>query len=110
MKIAYVTSYDSSDPHAWSGLGSNILRTLQGSGFQTETVGKLHEQTSWVVRGKDRLYQTFRRRYLPERDPIILKSYATQVGRALTRFEHDIVFSPGTIPIAYLQIEKPIVF
>ena len=52
MKIAYVTTYDSSDVHKWSGTGSNILQTLQESGFKTETVGNPYEPTSYVIRGK----------------------------------------------------------
>ena len=110
MKIAYVTTYDSSDVHAWSGTGSHILRTLQDSGFQTDTVGNLHEPTSYVIRGKRLLYRTLHKNYLLDREPIILRSYATQVGKALAQLEYDSVFSPGTIPIAYLRNEKPIAF
>jgi glycosyltransferase involved in cell wall biosynthesis len=39
-----------------------------------------------------------------------LKNYANQVEKHLVSIHSDIVFSPGTIPIAYLQTEKPIVF
>ena len=110
MKIAYVTTYDSSNVHAWSGTGSYILQTLRDSGFNTETVGNLYEPTSYVIKGKSLLYRTLHKNYLPDREPIILRSYATQVGKALVQLEHDSVFSPGTIPIAYLRNEKPVAF
>jgi glycosyltransferase involved in cell wall biosynthesis len=41
---------------------------------------------------------------------VILKHYARQVERALRLTKFDVVFSPGTIPIAYLETDKPIVF
>jgi len=37
-------------------------------------------------------------------------NYSTQVEKLLASIHYDIVFSPGTIPIACLQTEKPIVF
>jgi glycosyltransferase involved in cell wall biosynthesis len=44
--------------------------------------------------------------WLPER----LKDYAAQAENSLARIQHDVIFSPGTIPIAYLKSNKPIVF
>lgn len=113
MKIAYVTTYESSDIHAWSGLGSYILRALQDAGFQTECIGNLREGNNWaqLSRLKRKYYTSvLSRQYLGDREPGILKWYAAQVKQRLASVHHDIVFSPGTIPIAYLQTKKPIVF
>jgi len=113
MKIAYVTTYDSSDIHAWSGLGKNILRALQDTGFQTESLGNLKENTPYSILSKLKAVyyrKLLSRQYLRDREPGILRAYATQVEQRLTSIHSDIVFSPGTIPIAHLQTEKPIVF
>ena len=111
MKIAYVTTYDSSDINAWSGTGISILSTLQNSGFQAKCIGNLIEEKSILFSIKKALYgKVFQKRYLRDRDSGILKSYATQVETALKNIDCDVIFSPGTIPIAYLQSEKPIVF
>jgi glycosyltransferase involved in cell wall biosynthesis len=113
MKIAYVTTYESSDVHAWSGLGSYILRALQDVGFQTESIGNLRERkiSLWLSRLKRAYYtKLLSRTYLRDREPTILIDYSTQVEKLLASIQYDIVFSPGTIPIAYLQTEKPIVF
>ncbi|MEO8341045.1 MAG: glycosyltransferase family 4 protein [Nitrospirota bacterium] len=113
MKIAYVTTYESSDIHAWSGLGIYILRALQDAGFQTECIGNLGKGNNWaqLSRLKRNYYTSVRsRQYLEDREPGILKWYAAQVKKRLASVHHDIVFSPGTIPIAYLQTKKPIVF
>ena len=79
MKIAYVTTYDASNVHAWSGTGSKILQTLQDSGFKTETVGNLSEPASYVIKGKSAI-----RFATPER-----------VQREIVSFDRHQDFAPG---------------
>ncbi len=112
MKIAYVTTYDSSDVHAWSGLGSYILRSLQDVGIQTESIGNLREGNIWALQSrlKKIYYKLQSRQYLRDRETGLLKYYAAQVTKRIAPLHPDIVFSAGTIPIAYLQTEQPIVF
>jgi glycosyltransferase involved in cell wall biosynthesis len=113
MKIAYVTTYDSSDIHAWSGLGSYILHSLQDAGIQTESIGNFKEGNIGALQSKlkRKYYSKLRsKQYLSDREPKVLKYYATQLEKRIVSLDFDIVFSPGTIPIAYLQTEKPIVF
>jgi glycosyltransferase involved in cell wall biosynthesis len=38
-----------------------------------------------------------------------IANYASQIEKALTSTPYDVVFSPGTIPIAHLKTHKPIV-
>jgi glycosyltransferase involved in cell wall biosynthesis len=111
LKIAYCTTYDSSDVHAWSGLGFYILKTLQDSGFQTERIGKLSDRKSLFFKIKKLLYkQIVSKTYLWDREPAILVDYANQIEKLLSNIHHDVVFSPSTVPISYLQTKKPIVF
>jgi glycosyltransferase involved in cell wall biosynthesis len=111
MKISYVTTYDASDIRAWSGSAYYISESLKRSGFSIEYIGNLKEPLRNFFRIKKVLYGTFlSKNYLRDREPRILKSYAKQVKSALSRVNSDIVFSPGTIPIAYLTTDLPIVF
>lgn len=111
MKIAYVTTYDSSDFRAWSGTGSFILKTLENCGFQIAAIKNLHIPIYLNVLIKKVIYtKILKKRYLRNREPIILKSLANQVMNNLAHINYDILFSPGTIPISYLQITKPIIF
>lgn len=111
--MAYVTTYDSSDVHAWSGLGNYILRALQDTGFKTESIGNLRvrKHLLWLTRFKKVYYnRLLSKKYMMDREPTILMDYATQVKEYL-KFAHcDIVFSPGSIPISYLHTKEPIVF
>ena len=111
MRIAYVTIFDPSDIHAWSGLGVHILRSLRSSGLQTETIGKLRYQFDFIYKIKEVLYpRLLSKTYLMLWDPILLKVFARQVERALAAIDCDLLFSIWTNPIAYLRTEKPIVF
>jgi glycosyltransferase involved in cell wall biosynthesis len=110
MKIAYVTTYDSSDINQWSGLGTNIKKALENSGFQIEAIGNLRKKHHPLRKIKEMMYgRVFRKGYLWEREPRLLKNYAAQVENALASISFDVIFSPGTLPIAYLQTRKPIV-
>ena len=48
MNLAYVTIFGTFDIHAWSGLGVYMLSTLQGAGFQTETIGNFNHQHGFL--------------------------------------------------------------
>ena len=52
------------------------------------------------------LHQT----YNYEREPALAKFYATKISKYLTELDVGFIFSPGTLPIAYLITNKPIIF
>ena len=113
MKIAYVTGYDLSDKSAWSGLNINILRSIQSAGIQTELIGYFTKNYALIYFYKVKSYlygRIFKKRYFPDREPRIYKNYAAQADKTLASINYDIVFSPGTIPGAYLKTKKPFVF
>jgi serine/threonine protein kinase len=45
-----------------------------------------------------------------DREPAVLDGYARQVEDALRGVEVDLVFSPGSVPIAHLGTDLPVVF
>ncbi|MBR8839343.1 MAG: glycosyltransferase family 4 protein [Stigonema ocellatum SAG 48.90 = DSM 106950] len=111
MKIAYVTTYDARDVRQWSGTGYYVPQSLKNQSLLVEYIGPLREKYSRLFKVKKLLYSSFfRKRYLKDREPLILKHYGYQVSERLSSLNPDIVFSPGTIPIAYLECSQPIVF
>lgn len=88
-----------------------MAQSLQNEAVNIELIGALEERKSYFLRLKQRIYQRLtQKNYLLERDPAILKHYAEQVNHKLERSQPDIIFSPGTLPIAHLKHKKPIVF
>jgi glycosyltransferase involved in cell wall biosynthesis len=115
MKIAYVTTYDAKDIKKWSGVGYHIARALENQSLLLEYIGSLKEKYSLPLKAKQYLSNYFSKklpikRYLRDRDTLIVKNYAHQVSSKLSKINPDLVFSPGTIPIAYLECNQPIAF
>ncbi len=111
IRAAYVTTYGSSDIRAWSGTGYHIHRALQSAGLLTASVQNLRDTYGLLTKAKKVVYSRFlAQTYLRDREALTLKSYAAQVRRQLASTECDVVLSPGTIPIAYLRTDKPVVF
>jgi len=111
MKIAYVTTYDAMNIRSWSGIPYYMAQSLKNQFVSLEYISSLREKYSLLFKAKQHFYsRVLNKRYLRNREPLILKNYALQVSRQLSQVSPDIVFSPGTIPIAYLECDQPIVF
>jgi glycosyltransferase involved in cell wall biosynthesis len=111
MRIAYVTTYDARDMHAWSGLGNAIAQCLIRAGFELEFVGlREREPARFLTRVAKLAYQAAGTRLLRDREPIVSRGYAAQADQQLRSVDHDIVFSPGTVPISHFASSRPIVF
>jgi glycosyltransferase involved in cell wall biosynthesis len=89
----------------------NMLGALRRTGLEIQTIDKLSDPYRTIFRVK-RIFKNLvlKRNYLRDREPLTLRWYARQVERCLSRIKPDLVFSAGTIPIAYLRSEKPIIF
>lgn len=111
MRIGYVTTYDSSDIKAWSGLGYFIANALKQQSIEIVPIGGLNEYTDIFIKAKQRFYNRITRKsYHGNRNPKVLQHYAAQVTEKIKTLDVDIVFSPGTLPIAHLTCKQPIVF
>jgi glycosyltransferase involved in cell wall biosynthesis len=111
MRIAYVSAYNAQDSRCYSGLGYNIAQALENQSIFLDYVCPLKEKYSLFFKGKKLFYEKFlKQTYLRDREPLILRAYAKQVEKKLSKLNTDLIFSPGTIPIADLECEQPIVF
>jgi glycosyltransferase involved in cell wall biosynthesis len=111
MRIAYVTTYDARDVHAWSGTGNAIAMCLIRAGFEVELVHlREREPARLLTRAAKLAYRAAGTRLLRDREPLVSRGYATQADRRLRSVDHDIIFSPGTVPISHFATSTPIVF
>jgi glycosyltransferase involved in cell wall biosynthesis len=119
MRIAFVTTFDLVDVMDRSDMWRNPYLVSHYTAQALSKFAELEfvsvEKTPNVRRRlasyKRLLFKkVFRKKCLLEREPAILKDYARQVARQLEGLDVDLIFSPSTIPIAYLEWEKPIVF
>jgi glycosyltransferase involved in cell wall biosynthesis len=111
MRVGYVTTYNSTDIKAWSGLGYFIANALKEQSIEVIPIGGLNDYTDLIIRTKQRFYgRIAKKTYQDSRDPKVLKHYADQIAQKLENLDVDVVLSPGTLPIAYLNCKQPIVF
>lgn len=116
MKLAYVTTYDSTKltgSDEWSGSGYYIAQSLKYQGIDVDHVGPLTDPTLFkaIRKLKRHYYQlVYKKHYEKNPDPQTLKNYAHQIGRKLTEQKAQIVFSATVEPISYLECDLPIAF
>lgn len=111
MNIAYVTTYDASDPQNWSGLGYYIARSISSASSPVEFIGPLRQPHELLFKAKKLSYRhVFGKEYHRERQPTVLRSYARQVRKHLETSAAEVVFSPGSLPLAYLRTDRPLAF
>jgi len=116
LRVAYVTPYDPEDPLQWSGLGAHIYKCLRLLDFDVDGLGPLpaysHARRHWL-RLKSAWYNRFLRRrfghFSAERDHHIATVLAKAVAAKLQTAPYDLVVSPGSIPVAFLETDVPIV-
>jgi glycosyltransferase involved in cell wall biosynthesis len=109
MNIDYITTYDATDVHNWSGSGYFIAKALEDQDARIRYVGDLQAKPHLLLSLKSHLYRLNGKAFLPERESFVARQYASKVSSRI-RPDTDIIFSPGTIPIALLQSNKPKVF
>jgi glycosyltransferase involved in cell wall biosynthesis len=114
MRIAFVTTYDAQNVKNWSGTPYYMSKAFMEQGAKVEFIGNLEEGPDQfssriktrlfnkILKGKLGIYHQFY-------EPRHLKYYSQQVQRKLERMDIDIILSPGALPIAYLNTDKPIV-
>jgi glycosyltransferase involved in cell wall biosynthesis len=106
-----VTIDDSSDPGAWSGIPYHMALALVRHGVTLERVGPLRTPVvaRAVARTRQMAHRLERRGYPFHRDPGIVRAYAREAALRLRHLDVDAVLSPGTIPIADLDVGLPVV-
>lgn len=112
MRVAYVTDYDAKDVKMWSGTAYYIAQALKQQSLDLDFIGPLEDRLlNKVVRKVKRHYhEVSKKTYLKDPEPIILKNYAQQVARKLSKTKADFILSATVNPIAYLDASQPIAF
>lgn len=116
MKIFFVTIDDARDIRNWSGIPYYLGNGFLEAGLEVEFISDLHSLPAdyFKFRLKKFIYNKLLKKRLGNYKSFYevenLKFIAQQVSKKIDLAKGGIVFSPGTIPIAYLNTDKPIVF
>jgi glycosyltransferase involved in cell wall biosynthesis len=110
MKISYVYHLDAGRSHVQSGRPAAILAALNRAHCQVHRIFPLRDDYRFRRMVQKLFWHSLGHRYLFDRHPALLKSYAREVEDALTQESGEVIFSPGTLAISHLETDIPITF
>lgn len=101
--IYFTSTYNADDITQWSGLGFYMKKMLMGQGFNIEKVYPLEYQPGLSVKIKSRIAS----KMVSPREISTAKNYSKQIEKIVGQ-RNGIIFSTGTLPVAYLKIKNPV--
>lgn len=116
MKVIFVTTNDALDIRNWSGIPYYIAKTFLDAGIEVEFISDLKSLPANNLRLglRNFIYNKILKKklgnYISFYEPENLKFIAKQVSKRIRNIDNGIIFSPSSIPIAYLDTDKPVVF
>lgn len=108
MKIAFVDVNDPMDPLTWSGIPSRMVAGLSRYA-DIEVIGNLGWGIRPIYGGHKIYYKLAGKRFEEHRAALPLRLFAHRIRHALP-CDTDAVIAPGSIPVALLELDKPIAF
>ena len=110
MKIAYAFNRNAADVVVQSGRPASILQGLRRLGVDIEEFFPLHCKSSSRATMQKAGYRLFGKYHRGDRDEQYLQAYAKKFDVLAKNKKFDLVFSPGSEVLTYLQTEQPITF
>lgn len=111
MRIAYATTFDARDVHSWSGTPYHMSQALNAAGMDVDYIGSLERSLPPFFKAKQ-IWNKYvsGTRESPRFNVHAATHYSQQVADRLKQMPSvDVVISPLTNPIAYLDCKQPIV-
>jgi glycosyltransferase involved in cell wall biosynthesis len=113
MKIAYLMNgFDPGNVNKYPfGVGWFITKSLEQEGCEIKFIDAGVEPSPLFFKGKQFFYKYLLKKiHWRQREPFILKKLAIQSESKLKQIDYDIILSFGSLPIAFIKSDKPIVF
>lgn len=112
LRITYATTDDPNNIRAWSGTVHHIGRSLEMAGLEMDYLGHLARNRLFVNKAINKLSRisTFGEIFPSERTYRMADLFAQRIRAHVKQGYSDVVFSPGSIPIALLKTKRPKVF
>jgi len=111
MKMIYpATAMDHSNPlYNKNLIGNYIIKHFERQGVKVEIYGANEGIEKYYFKAKKLIIQKISgKNHLRHREPNLLKSLAGKISDRINHSDADFIFCFGTIPLAYLETDKPI--
>lgn len=112
LHATYATTFDPGDVRAWSGTIYHLAQALEGAGAELDYCGELARNRVLVNKAINRITKlsAIGEVFPVERTRRMATLFADQLREHLMSSRSDVVFSPGSIPLALLKTKRPKVF
>ncbi len=112
LNITYATTHDPKDVRAWSGTVYHTARALEAKGVHIEYLGELGRNQVIVNKAINKLSKmtALGEMFPVERTERMADLFAARIRQHLLTSRTDLVFSPGSIPLAHLRSKRPKAF
>jgi glycosyltransferase involved in cell wall biosynthesis len=117
MKIACVSHYDPTARKGYSARGYYQVQSLKNQAVETEYFRPSRHLPFSLIFGVKRVYYRLQdQRYISGQDQFLLRYYARELSKWLSKVNVDLVFAPLGGPdwkgdlVSYLECDQPIVF
>ena len=110
-KIVFITNSNITDMFSWSITSRTLPLCLEKQGYKIEIIDDLFTKNSFFDKVNNKISKhIYKKNFQFERQPYVIRNYAKQINERLKKIDCDLIFSLGTLPVAFLDTKKPIVF
>lgn len=110
LRIGFVSISDATDIHQWSGIPAHVLEGLRKLDVQVEVYSPLSQKMKYLMTPLKAVAKIRKQNITLDHYPLMAKSYAKQILRAIRDRPVDVIFSIGSIPVSMLECAQPIIF
>lgn len=109
MKATYISSFDASNITSYSGTGYYIPKMLEDAGDEITYIDQLSKLNPKLQKVKRKIYEITGKKYLIERNPSVLKKWASYIESRLHKGT-DVLLGYSSQPFSLLNTNKPTAF
>jgi glycosyltransferase involved in cell wall biosynthesis len=111
MKVCFLTREDPLDQRSWSGIHYHAFQSLRGTVDEVVPLGPLEPRRTTVAKAANTASQLLLgKRYNYRHSWFLAEACASKAREAIDRVKPDVVFSMGSLEIADLDVDVPIVY
>jgi glycosyltransferase involved in cell wall biosynthesis len=110
LRIGFVSIHDACDVEQWSGIPSHVLEAFRKLDVDVQVISPLSQRIKYLLAPAKLMARFTKSKASLDHYPLVIKSYARQITRAIRKQPVDVIVSMSSIPIAYLRCEEPIIF
>lgn len=110
LRIGFVSIQDARDVEQWSGIPSHVLEAFRKLDVEVQVISPLSQRIKYLFVPAKLMARFTKSKASFDHYPLVMKSYARQITRAIRKQPVDVIVSTSSIPIAYLRCREPIIF